>query len=596
MESYEREMEYRFQKLEGAGPDIEALEANLRQAMEASAERVRQELAAHSRAMAEERRVEQERAQGEFAALQAGVRELEAGLTELKAKAYENVSNQLQVFEDEFFKDLRQRSVGMEERIGSFQSELEARLTEIAEAGTAERQALEKRHGAELAEELARLRQSAAGELGRLERRGAELESAVSERIGSAEKRLAELAELLPAQLKALSRETRDLARRELDAVNQGVEAGLEEARREAEAALGALKAEFAAQRDELLSASSEERSALKQQFQGITERLGQLEADLATRSERALEKFKTDWEAFQAEFARRTKESHEETEGRLRELKIRQAELREKSEGLQSSLLAKIEEGHKTLSATLADLDKRVKGFTAQTKIFERADELKVVLESKVEEMRRDVERLSAHRKESEELETRLAGARRAVEELSVKLNRLLSERGRVEGMDSDFRKLLSLSKDLDQRLGTVTSSQDALQEIQAKIRELEDAGKGHRGPFREAGKEEGHPGQHHHGRGQELPAARRSGEKASTASAARPAACRPRWRSCGPRPTCWPPTRSGPSRWSARWPSWTACSPSWSPGCRSWRRPGSGWPRPRPASSRSASRPRTR
>ena len=92
--------------------------------------------------------------------------------------------------------------------------------------------------------------------------------------------------------------------------------------------------------------------------------------------------------------------------EGRLRDVKIRQAELREKTEGLQASLFGKIEEAHKGLSASLADMDKRVKGFSAQTRLFERADELKVLLESKVEEMRRDVERLSGQRKEAEELE----------------------------------------------------------------------------------------------------------------------------------------------------------------------------------------------
>ena len=40
---------------------------------------------------------------------------------------------------------------------------------------------------------------------------------------------------------------------------------------------------------------------------------------------------------------------------------------------------------------------------------------------------------------------------------------------------MDADFKKLLTMSKDMDLRLETVYSSQDALQEIQAKIRELE-------------------------------------------------------------------------------------------------------------------------
>jgi hypothetical protein len=161
--------------------------------MEAAAQRVRQELSTHSQKLAEERRVEAERAQAEFASLQAGVEELGASLAELKSKAYENVAGQLQVFEDDFFKDLRQRSVGMEERIGSFQAELEGRLAQIAAAGASERQALEKRHSAELGEELGRLRQTAAGELERLERGAAELESEVNERIGSAEKRVAEL-------------------------------------------------------------------------------------------------------------------------------------------------------------------------------------------------------------------------------------------------------------------------------------------------------------------------------------------------------------------------------------------------------------------
>jgi chromosome segregation ATPase len=485
MEDYERQMEYRFQKLEGAGPDIAALEQNLRQAMEASAARVRQETAAHAQKLAEERRQEQERAQGEFAALQAGYQELENGLNELKAKAYENVSAQLQVFEDDFFKDLRQRTVAMEERLASFQTELEGRLAEISEAAGGERAALEKRHSTQLAEELGRLRQSAAAELQRLEARGAELENTVAQRAGTAEKRVTELAESLPAQLKAISQETRELHRRELVAVNEALESELERVRREAEAAMAALRSEFNSQRDELVSATGEERTALKEEFRSITERLGKLESDLAVRSQKALEKFHADWESFQAEFTKRGKEAQEEMESRLREVKLRQAELREKAEGQQAALFSRIEEGHKTLASALGDMEKRVKAFAAQTKLFERADELKVQLESKVEEMKREVDRLSGHRKETEELEGRLAAARRASEELGTKLTRLLSERNRVEGMDSDFRKLLSISKDLDQRLGSVTSSQDSLQEIQAKIRELEVLEKATEGRF---------------------------------------------------------------------------------------------------------------
>jgi DNA repair exonuclease SbcCD ATPase subunit len=171
--------------------------------------------------------------------------------------------------------------------------------------------------------------------------------------------------------------------------------------------------------------------------------------------------------------------------EGRVREVKTRLAEMREKAEGLQTGLFGKIEEGYRNLSAALAEMDKRVKAFSAQTKLFERSDELKTALEARVEEMKRDVERLAVHHKEIEDMEGRLVSARRVTEELGGKLGRLLSERGKVEGMDSDFRKLLNLSKDLDQRLDTVNSSQDALQEIQAKIRELEALEKATEGRF---------------------------------------------------------------------------------------------------------------
>ena len=485
LEAYERELEYRFQKIEGAGPDIEALAANLRGAMEAGVARVRQEFAEHHQSLAEERRVERERAQGELAALQTGVQELETGLGELKSKAYENVSAQLEVFEDDFFKDLRQRSIAMEERLKGFQTGLESRLEEVSTGQSAEREALEKRHTQALAGALARARQLADEELARLESRTAELETVVNERAGAAEKRVTELAEAMPARLQVLSQQAQVLHQRELASLSEKAEAELEKLRRTMGTELAAVRTEFASQREELVTGTSEERTALKEEFRSITERLSQLEADLAVRSERALEKFRTDWESFQAEFARRTKETQGELDGRVREVKTRLAESREKAENLQAALFGKIDEGYKTLSGVLADVDKRVKAFTAQTKLFERSDELRVLLESKTEEMKRDLDRLAGHRKDMEELDGRLAATRRLMEELGGKLGRLLSERGRVEGMDTDFRRLLALSKDLDQRLGTVTSSQDALQEIQAKIRELEALEKANEGRF---------------------------------------------------------------------------------------------------------------
>ena len=485
MEVYEREAEYRFQKLEAAGTDIEALEAGLRQAMERSAEALRKEFAAHLQGLSEERQAERAKAQAELAQLEEGMRELEGGLSELKAKAYENVSAQLAVLEDEFFKDLRERGSTLEERLGSFQAEVEAQVGELIASHSAEREALERRYSEELKRELERAHGAAAEELGRQEARSAEFQSAVGERVNAAEKRIAGFVEGLPAQLEGIRQEAQALLHRELAALQQSVTGEVQRLKKEMESTTGAIRQEFASQREELVAAAGEESAGLKADFQTIQERIAQLEEDLTARSERALESFRADWESFQAEFVRRTKEAQAEMEGRMREVKARLAETREKAEALQTGLFSRVEEGYRSLSASLADMEKRVKAFTAQTKLFERSDELKAQLEARVDEMKRDVEKLAVDHKQIEDMEARLAAARRATEELGGKLVRLLAERGKVEGMDSDFRKLLNLSKDLDQRLDTVTSSQDALQEIQAKIRELEALEKATEGRF---------------------------------------------------------------------------------------------------------------
>jgi chromosome segregation ATPase len=485
MEGYEREVEYRFQKLEAAGGDIEALEANLHQAMERSSEALRKEFAAHLQGLSEERQAERAKAQAEMAQLDEGMRELEGGLNELKAKAYENVSAQLAVLEDQFFKDLRERSASLEDRMGALQAEVEAQVSELGVRHGAEREALERRYSEELKRELERARAAAAEELSRQEARSVEFQGAVSERVSGAEKRIAGFVEGLPGQLANIRQEAQVLFHRELAALQQSVAGEVQRLRKDMESSAGAIRQEFASQREELVSAGGAETAGLKAEFQSIQERIAKLEEDLAVRSERALESFRSDWESFQEDFIRRTKETQTEMEGRVREVKGRLAETREKTEALQASLQAKVEEGYHSLSASLLEMDKRVKAFAAQTKLFERSDELKSQLEARIEEMKRDSERLAVDHKQIEDMEGRLAMTRKVIEELGGKLGRLLAERGKVEGMDSDFRKLLNLSKDLDQRLDTVTSSQDALQEIQAKIRELEELERATEGRF---------------------------------------------------------------------------------------------------------------
>ncbi len=543
LEGYARDIEYKFQKLETANLDIEAMEKNLQDLIQKTSSKVRDEFALFSDTFTEERNSERERIQGEFAELQAGVKELEEGLSELKSKAYENVSSRLQVFEEDFFKDLRDRNANLEDRIQEWQSEIEGGMQEVADVQLSERQGLEKRFSEELKNELERTRQESFQELRQLQAKVADFESSLLERVGGSEeylegfrnslttkleqtrkqaqglldKQLRELHDSVDATAQRLSHEVEERLRAMESSVN-GKKSELEDTidtvkgeiaswqarvaqalkeyeleftekytvlRQESDGQISKIREAFAQQREDLVAATNEERLQLKEELKSIGQRANELENKLNETSDSSLDSLKRQVEAFQAELNQRSKDVQVEMDNRVRGLKQRLADLKDKAENQQQSLFGKIDEGYQLLSISLGDMDKRVKSFAGQTKIFERADELKMQMETRIEEMKRDLEKLQGMHKEVDDLESRVTGMKKTVEEVGSKLVKLLSERGRVEDMDSEFKKLLNVSKELDHRLGTVYSSQDTLQEIQAKIRELENLEKLTEGRF---------------------------------------------------------------------------------------------------------------
>ena len=255
--------------------------------------------------------------------------------------------------------------------------------------------------------------------------------------------------------------------------------------RQDSDNQIGKIRESFESQSEDLIASTETERLQLKEEFNGIKDRIDELEAALAQKSESALDGFKRQVEAFQQELNQRSKDLQVETDNRMRDLRQRLSDMKEKSESQAQSLFGKIDEGYQLLTINLNELDKRVKSFVSQTKIFERADELRVQLESKIDEMKRDTQALQLQRKEMEDLASQVGSTKKTVDDINTKLKSLFAQRGRVEDMDSNFKKLLNISKELDHRIGTVYSSQDTLQEIQAKIRELENLEKLTEGRF---------------------------------------------------------------------------------------------------------------
>ena len=123
-----------------------------------------------------------------------------------------------------------------------------------------------------------------------------------------------------------------------------------------------------------------------------------------------------------------------------------------------------------------LQEIDKRQKNFVTQTKIFDRADSLKISLEENLEDLKSEIARVDAMSKEIKESERKFIKVQKLGEEVSAKFTRFLNERGRIEEMEGDFKKLINLSQAIDVKLNDVTSSNDTLTSLQAQLRQLEE------------------------------------------------------------------------------------------------------------------------
>ena len=128
LDSYKNEIQQKFVQLDGATKDIERIEAELRLLMDDAEKRVSSDFEVYA-ASQNDRYAQQEK---DFDAKQdiisSRMSSLEGELTELKSKAYENVSEKLKIFEDDFFKDLAERNNNINIALAEWQSKISEEL------------------------------------------------------------------------------------------------------------------------------------------------------------------------------------------------------------------------------------------------------------------------------------------------------------------------------------------------------------------------------------------------------------------------------------------------------------------------------------
>ena len=458
LESYRNAASARFERLEALADDVARMDVELRRSMAETENRVRDDFSLFEK----EAEASRAAAAAEFSAsakgLKADMEGVERELAALKSRAYENVSEKLKLFEDDFFADLSKRSDEIDRRLAEWKGGLEASLEKLADEAAEARGRVEAAYAEDLRAKLSEQSERAAADLERLKAQTGAFEEGIRDQMAQADQSLGALKDQL----------SRDL----------------EEART---AAAAAAKAEIGRHALETAEALKKEQREIEGSLKALADSVELRRSDISER----LDASRREMEAWQAKVAqqlreadatvdearRRSRELATESDERLASVRGAIQEARDDADARRAELFGRAEEQARAIDSSVKDVDRRIKEFVAQTKLFERADELKAELSRRIEDLGSDLDRLDQRRSEAAELEAQFVKIKRLEDEVNAKMTRFLSEKRRVELMEADFKRLLQTAQSVDEKLAQVTASDDVLQGLQAQLRRLEDA-----------------------------------------------------------------------------------------------------------------------
>lgn len=534
LSDYEKELNYRFTKVEAVSGDIEALEQNLRLTMDRISERVRGDFLAFGEEIRGQREDDRQEAEAAMQVLRDAMAELESGLNELKQRAYDSVSEKLKVFEDEFFADLRERSSAMDARIDEWRTDVTERLEAMQGEHEQERAAIEKQYGESMRQRLHSFQETVNGQLSKLDESIGSFRNGIESRIEATEEHLSSVESSLKDEVESLGERTRQSFRQEFSQADErirgemkefesGVYEQVEEIRRQAENGrsqveemveasrsdvavwqtevlnqlrsnnadvsnqladakvrlsenLQELKRDFAQEKEELVEESLSERQRVRDDLESLSGGVRRLESDLQERSQAALDDFQTRFAELQKRADEHERDMTDRLEERSEEFRALVTNTRDQFQAMRDKLIGKLEEEASTLGTTLQEIDKRQKAFVEQTKIFERADNLKVALQQNIEDLKGDIARVEGMRGEVRDIEGQFAKIRKMSADAGEKMARFNADKRRIDLLEEDYKRLIGLAQSVEEKIAHVGNSDDQLQEITARLKSLDE------------------------------------------------------------------------------------------------------------------------
>ncbi len=529
-----KDAEYRLERINSVGKDIDNLDVNFRRLIEIAEQRINTDFDKFREEANTAQHDFEAQSNESFAALKEGLDNINTELNNLKERAYENVSEKLQLFEDDFFSDLGKRSEAMSESMIDWHQDFDGQLAELKANVEKSRLVTESKFAEDMKEHIAATQDRYREQINRLEESMKSTEGEYVDRLQQIEANLhafleeqrnefegakADSEEYFKSELNNYGDLTSDRLKRferELAGQLSQLEQTVSTAQEETSGSLEGLLAELTSWRERLDTQFQENKDMYTEKFeilqQNAREQISQVEqvfsGDVANyinkakeerdsisveindlkeqtqsslslyeaRSEEMLDGFRKAYEAMLEDTQKRIRGENTDAEQRVRALKTMVQEVRQESEDMQEKMVLKIQTEANLLKMSMDDVDKKLKQFVAQTQLFEKTDEMKNELENQMSDLRTQLTRFENFKQVTDSIESQFSKIRKLDDETINRMQRLSAEKNRIDSLESDFSKLITLSGSMDQKITDLKSTNDELQILQVEVRRFQE------------------------------------------------------------------------------------------------------------------------
>jgi chromosome segregation ATPase len=434
--TYEQELAQKLKRLEACNADIKSLEKSLRTYMGEVTDKIKNEFAVFNMLLADERGAEKAKAAGEFENIRTEIENIESEVKELKAKTYQTVSEKLQVLEDDFINDFKGRSEALETRLAEFQEGVSRQIEAVKQENTENIESIAAEAFSEKEEEVRASIDS------KLHATREKINEYIDSMVNTFEDRKAEVLENM-----------------------QQLEADVKRDKTQLSAFFSGAKEEAEEWHEEILRKYSESEKEVTDRIAGLSE---ESSSTIETLKKNFSVRHKELEVMFESTFSTITKDFDEQKRDLV-------DSTNKEREGLKTEL-EKLAEKTSALGQGLDEIEKQQKNFAAQTKVFERADTLKIGLENDISAMRKELVKIGAYKKDMDAINKEFVTTKKLVDDVSAKVRDFVTEKKRINSMETDFKRLISISHEIDAKIVNITTNYDAVQELELKMRTLEE------------------------------------------------------------------------------------------------------------------------